>query len=138
MYPLICPLLNLAAFLEIGDCNNSTKLFGPCSKQSFSNIFERKILNPLFRLYQSCQLGTHSICKGAATFASWYGFPKVRIIVCIIVFSQRFLHSFTLLCHHWVNIIGCWREKKQQVDTYIDINLPYPDACCASVLCSPQ
>ncbi len=37
-----------------------------------------------------------------------------------------------------MNIQGRWRGKKQQVDTYIDINLLYPDACCASVLCGPQ
>ncbi len=37
-----------------------------------------------------------------------------------------------------MNIRGRWRGKKQQVDTYIDINLPYPDARCASVLCGPQ
>ncbi len=37
MDPLICPLLNLEAFLEFGDGSNSTKLFGRCSNQSIAN-----------------------------------------------------------------------------------------------------
>ncbi len=79
MDPLICPLLNLAAFLEFGDGNNSTKLFGSRSNRSISNILERIFSSPLFRSYQPGPLGTHSIRKGAATFASQFGLPKVRI-----------------------------------------------------------
>ncbi len=57
-------------------------------------------------------MGTHSICKGAATFASRFGLPK-----------------------DWVNLCGRWRGKKKQVNRYINVDQPYPDACIAAVLC---
>jgi hypothetical protein len=36
-----------------------------------------------------------------------------------------------------VNLRGRWRGKKKQVDTYIDVDQPYPDARVAAVLCGP-
>jgi hypothetical protein len=33
---------------------------------------------------------------------------------------------------------GRWRARKQVVDTYIDITLPYPDAKTAAVFCGPS
>ena len=77
MDPLICPLLNLAAFLEFGDGSNSTKLFGSRSNRSVANSLENIFSNPLFKPARPGPLGTHSIRKGSATYASRFGLPKV-------------------------------------------------------------
>ena len=77
MDPLICPLLNLAAWLEFGDAATSEKLFGSRSNRSVSNILGRVFSSSLFRAVRPGPLGTHSIRKGAATFASRFGIPKV-------------------------------------------------------------
>ncbi len=37
-----------------------------------------------------------------------------------------------------MNLCGRWRGKKKQVDTYIDVDQPYPDARVAAVLCGPR
>ena len=37
-----------------------------------------------------------------------------------------------------MNLRGRWRGKKKQVDTYIDVDQPYPDARVAAVLCGPR
>ncbi len=58
---------------------------------------------------------THSFCKGSATYASRFGLPR-----------------------DWVNLRGCWRGKKKQLDTYIDVDQPYPDAHIAAVLYGPR
>ncbi len=60
-------------------------------------------------------LGTHSICKGVASYAARFG-----------------------ICKDWISTRGRWRGKKQHVDTYIEMLLPYPDARVASVLTGPQ
>ena len=59
-------------------------------------------------------LGTHSLRKGSAIFASCSGISR-----------------------DFVNKQGMWRVKKTIVDTYIDMTLPYPDACRAAALCRP-
>ncbi len=112
MDPLICPLLNLAVFLEL-HAPSRTHLVCDHSNQSVAywiTIFSSNC----FTATHSRNLGTHSILKGAATYASQFGLPR-----------------------DWVNIQGRWRGQQKQVDTYIDINLPYPDARVASVLCGP-
>jgi hypothetical protein len=38
----------------------------------------------------------------------------------------------------WITLRGRWRGKKAQVDTYIDVDVPFPDAKVASVLCGPR
>ncbi len=56
-------------------------------------------------------MGTHSFRKVSATCASRFGLPK-----------------------DWVNLRGRWRGKKKQVDTYINVDQPYPDVRIAAVL----
>ncbi len=81
MDPLIFPLLNLVAFLEYGDDSNSTKLFGSCSNWSIVNSLQQILSSTFFEpplpTSQPGQLGTHSIQKGSATYASRVGLPKV-------------------------------------------------------------
>ena len=59
-------------------------------------------------------LETHSFRKGPATYASRCGVAR-----------------------DIVNGRGRWRRNKKQVDVYIDIWLPYPDALIAGKLCGP-
>ena len=56
-------------------------------------------------------LGTHSIYKGFSACLGHIRLPK-----------------------YWVQICGHWKDKRCQVDTYIDVNLPYPDAHIFSTL----
>lgn len=113
MDPLICPILNLGVFLEVGGGDsNSSKLFGGRSNQSVSFILDKIFKSNLFIRSKAGPLGTHSIRKGAATYASRNGLMK-----------------------DWVSTRGRWKGKKRQVDNYIDIDLPYPDATCAEILC---
>ncbi len=113
MDPLICPLLNLAVFLEL-QAPSGTHLFGDRSNRSVANILDNIFSSDFFTATRHGNLGTHIIRKGAATYASQFGLPR-----------------------DWVNIRGRWRGQRKQVDTYIDVNLPYPDARVASVLCGP-
>ena len=64
---------------------------------------------------QEGNLGTHSIQKGAATYAARCGLTK-----------------------DFINRRGRWRINVSVVDTYIDPSLPYPDARTASILCGPR
>ena len=57
-------------------------------------------------------LGTHSARKFPATYARRNGCSRDD-----------------------VDVRGRWKNKKRQVDTYIDVVLPYPDAKVASTLC---
>jgi len=115
MDPLVCPLLNLASFLEFEREGNSKKIFCDRSNRSVCNILERIFTSNLFHTMGEGPLGSHSIRKGAATYASRFGLPK-----------------------DWIDVRGRWRGKKRQVDTYISTQLPYPDARVASVLCGPR
>jgi len=60
-------------------------------------------------------VGSHSLRKGPSTYASRFG-----------------------LLRDWISLRGRWRGKKKQVDTYIDVDVPFPDAKVASVLCGPR
>ena len=60
-------------------------------------------------------VGSHSLRKGPSTYASRYG-----------------------LLRDWISLRGRWRGSKKQVDTYIDVDVPFPDAKVASVLCGPR
>ena len=42
------------------------------------------------------------------------------------------------LLRDWISLRGRWRSSKKQVDMYIDVDVPYPDAKVASVLCGPR
>jgi hypothetical protein len=60
------------------------------------------------------KLGTHSLRKGPSAYAIWFG-----------------------LLRDWISLHGRWRASKKQVDTYIDVDMPYPNAKVASILCGP-
>jgi hypothetical protein len=76
MDPLICPMLNLGIFMESVRTQRGGWLFGNTNRNT-SGIL-RTILNSQFftLVFQTGKLGTHSICKGAATFASCNGIPR--------------------------------------------------------------
>jgi len=61
------------------------------------------------------KLGTHSLRKDPSTYASRFG-----------------------LLIDWISLRGRWRTSKKQVDVHIDVDVPYPDAKVASVLCGPR
>ena len=84
------------------------------SNHAVSSLLESIFNNVLFRKIKEGLLGTHSICKGAASYAARLG-----------------------LVRDWIATRGRWRGKKMQVDTYIEITLPYPDAPFASILTGP-
>lgn len=119
MNPIMCPLLNLASYIE------STPLITLRGKEGF--VFDnpefghrvaREYLNKIFcdedfLELKRGRLGTHSFRKGPATYASRCGQSKDA-----------------------VNRRGRWR-KNRMVDVYIDHRLPVPDATIAAVLCGP-
>jgi hypothetical protein len=119
--PRICPLLNLATFLEVSGRDaaavyRSEYVFGNATdghrivRQLLNNLFEKEG----FQKLKAGNLGTHSLRKGPATYASRCGLAKDFV-------SKR----------------GRWRAGKAIVDVYIDTTLPYPDACTAAILCGP-
>ena len=121
MDPRVCPLLNLIHYIEHSNQNNLLQegeefLFG--AKGTSDQV--RKLLmvlfeDPSFKRLVAGLLGTHSFRKGPATYASRCGLARD-------VISRR----------------GRWKGGKRMVDTYIDINLPVPDAMAASKLCGPD
>ena len=113
MDPIICPLLNLAVFIETFGGHGG--LMFDRAKKTTNNLVDEILASSNFRAQQAGRVGTHSFRKGSATFASRFGLPK-----------------------DWVNLRGRWRGKKKQVDTYIDVDQPYPDARIAAVLCGPR
>ena len=82
---------------------------------SMPSVLDTIFSNKLFEEMRRGLLGTHSIRKGAASYAARFG-----------------------VCKDWISTRGRWRGKKQQVDTYIEMLLPYPDAHVASVLTDPR
>ncbi len=114
MDPIVCPLLNIAMWLEGGE-DYGLLLFGNHrSNRAVSSLLESIFNNVLFCKIKEGLLGTHSIRKGAASYAARLG-----------------------LVRDWIATRGRWRGKKMQVDTYIEITLPYPDAQVASILTGP-
>ncbi len=69
MDPLICPLLNLAVFLEL-QAPSGTHLIGDRSNRSVANILDNIFSSDFFTATRHGNLGSHSIRKGAATYAS--------------------------------------------------------------------
>ena len=113
MNPLVCCLLNLAVMMETVGTEGGL-LFGRSHKTA-ANHLKQVYSNSFFSSTRPGKLGTHSMRKGPATFASRFGMPK-----------------------DWINQRGRWRGEKQQVDTYIDVFQPYPDAKVAGVLCGTR
>ena len=106
MDPIVCPLLNIAMWLE-GSDYYSLLLFGNHrSNHAVSSLLESIFKNVLFCKIKEGLLGTHSICKGAASYSARLG-----------------------LVRDWITTCGHWRGEKMQVGTYIEITPPpYPDA----------
>jgi hypothetical protein len=115
MDPLICPLLNLAAWLEGGEDSGSLLFCAHRSNRFVSSVIQTIFNSNLFHSMKEGLLGTHSVRKGAASYAARFGIVR-----------------------DWIMCRGRWRGKKRQVDTYIEIDLPYPDARVASILTGPR
>ncbi len=112
MDPLICPLLHLGIFMETVGTQAGGFLFGQSNRNTsgfLKQILKSRFFTPVF---QTGKLGTHSIRKGAATYASRNGITR-----------------------EWIQQRGRWRGQRRQVDDYIDNFQPYPDARVAAVLC---
>jgi hypothetical protein len=115
----MCVLLNLAVFIELlnDPCGGDEFLFGNGVdgdrgiRTSLNDVLGSIVLPSL----SSGNLGTHSMRKGPATYCARLGQPKDDI-------ESR----------------GRWRSDKRQVDTYMDIQRPYPDARIAACLCGPS
>ena len=75
MNPLVCAMLNLAVMLETVGAGENGMLFG-CSHKTASNHLKQVYFSSFFTSTRPGKLGTHSIRKGPATFASRFGMPK--------------------------------------------------------------
>ena len=117
--PLVCPLLNLAIYLETAfpsSQGRSGKLYGDFLTHESVRRLLVLVLNDdrCSKLKKGGPIGTHSFRKGPATYACW----------------SRVSRDF-------VNRRGRWRRRKAIVDSYIATTLPYPDAFTAAKLCGP-
>lgn len=115
--PRVCVLLNMAIHLETSAKESaSAYVFGNAQggdrvvRRFLQDVFEREDFHKL----KQGNLGTHSLRKGAATYASRSGLPK-----------------------DYINRRGRWRTRKSIVDVYIDNTQPYPDAVAAAALAGP-
>jgi len=117
----ICPLLILAMYIEIcgvtGELlEKSGFLFGGSAAQSaIRRQFDSLLQDDEFTALLEGLLGNHSVRKGSVTFAMRSGLSRDHA-------TRR----------------GRWRGKKEVVDAYISINLPYPDALAAHKLCGSK
>ena len=113
--PLLCPILNLAIYVET-KAKHSSFVFG--NPKHGARIVRSAIQTALnddkFVKIKEGKILTHSFRKGAATHASRAGAVRDHV-------DRR----------------GRWRRKKSTVDIYIDMNLPYPDALVAATLTGP-
>ena len=105
MDPLICPLLNLAAWLEGGDDYGLLLFHSHCSNRFVLSILQTIFNSNLFHCMKEGLLSTHSVQNGAASNAACFGIVR-----------------------DWIMCPGHWRGMKRQVDADIEISLPYPDA----------
>ena len=113
---LVCPVLNLAVYVEMfGTEGVGRKIFEGSTPSRFADYLDRLIMSSHFHAVRAGKLGTHSLRKGPSTYASRFG-----------------------LLRDWISLRGRWRTSKKQVDVYIDVDVPYPDAKVASVLCGPR
>ncbi len=116
MDPLVCPVLNLAVYVEMfGTQGLGWKIFDWKSTCSFSEYLEKLFASPQFKAARAGKLGTHSLRKGPSTYVSRFG-----------------------LLRDWISLRGRWRASKKQVDIYIDVDVPYLDAKVVSILCGPR
>jgi len=113
----LCALLNLAVYLEHENVSEENGfLFGNGidGDRSIRSALKGVLESSDFNAQSEGPLGTHSIRKGPATHAARCGISKDTI-------ESR----------------GRWRSGTRQVDTYMDIQRPYPDAQVAACLCGP-
>ncbi|CAK4166287.1 unnamed protein product [Aphanomyces euteiches] len=118
----LCCLLNLAVYIELLGCHENSSVNS--SEFTFGNgvdgdrmirlMLQSALDDHNFKKQVSGNLGTHSIRKGPATYCSRNGMTRENV-------ESR----------------GRWKSHKKQVDTYIDIDRPVPDAMVASCLCGP-
>ena len=116
----LCSHLNLAAYLELcGDVVAEEDDFlyqnGFDGDRFVRHMLASALQSERFRSLVPGKVGTHSFRKGAVTYASRHGTNKDDI-------ESR----------------GRWRGAKRQVDTYMGIERPIPDAGTACVLCGPS
>ena len=131
--PSFCAILSLAIHLEHGfkngrlgghgdnraamdnnqaeDFDLNLLLFGISKAVATSNLIDI-VTDEDFPTTHPGLLGTHSIRKLPATYARRNGCGRDD-----------------------VDVRGRWKRNKKQVDTYIDVALPYPDAKVAATLC---
>ena len=117
--PRMCALLNLVMYMETYSHRNlahDEPLFGSNKGKAFFNRYLKSIFQAdAFENIDVSKLGTHSLRKGSTTYAS-------------------------RACAHkdYVDRRGRWRGHKRQVDTYISMTLPFPDAEISTILCGPS
>ncbi|KAG9408721.1 hypothetical protein AC1031_020567 [Aphanomyces cochlioides] len=118
----LCCLLSLAVYIELLGChenssvNSSAFTFGNGvdGDRMIHSMLQSVLDDHNFKKQVSGNLGTYSIRKGPATYCSRNGVSRENV-------ESR----------------GRWKSHKKQVDTYIDIDRPVPDAMVASCLCGP-
>ena len=116
MDPLVCPLMNLAVYVEkFGTRGFGRKIFDCKSTRGFTSSLDKLFSSSFFVAVKAGFVGLHSLRKGPLTYASQFGLLKDQI-----------------------SLRGRWRGKKRQVDTYIDVDVPFPNVKVASVLCGPH
>ncbi|ETP55263.1 hypothetical protein F442_00174 [Phytophthora nicotianae P10297] len=117
MDPKMCALLSLAVYIE-STANVSSSEFLYTNPNDGDRVVRRYLANMVkhdgFKKLKAGNIGTHSLRKGAATYATRSGISK-----------------------DFVNRRGRWRTRKGVVDIYIDNTQPYPDAKTAAVLTGP-
>ncbi|KAG3163294.1 hypothetical protein C6341_g12988 [Phytophthora cactorum] len=117
MDPKMCALLNLAVYIESStNVTSSEFLYGnpKDGDRAVRRVLADMVKDTAFKKIKSGKLGTHSLRKGAATYATRSGISK-----------------------GFVNRRGRWRTRKGVVDVYIDNTQPYPDALTAASLTGP-
>jgi hypothetical protein len=116
----LCTLLNLAVYLECwGETRDEESVFmydnGAHGDRVVRRLLKIALDSSQFKKLIDGKLGTHSVRKGPATYCARMGIGTDDI-------EAR----------------GRWRNAKRQVNTYIAVQLPVPDANVASCLCGPM
>ncbi|KAL8019420.1 putative DNA breaking-rejoining enzyme, catalytic core, integrase-like, catalytic domain superfamily [Plasmopara halstedii] len=117
MDPSICPLLNFAVYHEVNaHAPQSAFCFGnpDVGDRVVRRVLKSAFASKRFKSDRTGLLGTHSLRKGATTYAMRSGVSK-----------------------DYVDRRGRWRSRKSTVDIYIHNTQPYPDAVVASTLAGP-
>ncbi len=115
MDPLVCPVLNLAVYVELfGTQGSGRKFVDWKSTCKFTEYLEILFASSHFKAARAGKLGTNSLHKGPSTYVSQFG-----------------------LLRDWISLRGRWQASRKQVGTYIDVDVPYPNAKVASILCGP-